>query len=214
MLKDRIRTITKKYSKKHVNEEKVVIAQLSEIVSGYESNLPLNREDMNLYEESKAELEEKSLERIRGVMFRSKVKWYEEGEKSSKYFFSLEKARYNAKTCYKMIDDSGKEIDAPKEILNQQRTFYQQLYNQDEDVNFSVNNSSGIKVPEDIHKTQQEQISIYDLEVAIKSMKNSKTPGIDGLPIDFYKVFWTQIKQAFYEMMIESYDIQLLPSHS
>ena len=110
ILKDRIRTITKKYSKKHVNEEKVVIAQLSEIVSGYESNLPLNREDMNLYEESKAELEEKSLERIRGVMFRSKVKWYEEGEKSSKYFFSLEKARYNAK---------GQNKDYYKEVLKE-----------------------------------------------------------------------------------------------
>ena len=41
-------------------------------------------------------------------MFRSKVKWYEEGEKNTKYFYSLEKARYNAKTCYKIIDELGK----------------------------------------------------------------------------------------------------------
>ena len=31
---------------------------------------------------------------------------------------------------------------------------------------------------------------------ALKTLKNSKTPGIDGLPAEFYKFFWTDIKVA------------------
>ena len=28
-------------------------------------------------------------------------------------------------------------------------------------------------------------------------MKNGKTPGNDGLPVKFYKVFWPQISELF-----------------
>ena len=33
-----------------------------------------------------------------------------------------------------------------------------------------------------------------ELSLASKNMKNNKTPGIDGLPCEFYKVFWSDIK--------------------
>ena len=36
-------------------------------------------------------------------------------------------------------------------------------------------------------------------------MSNDKTPGQDGLPADFYKVFWGRIKGVFYNMMLECY---------
>ena len=36
-------------------------------------------------------------------------------------------------------------------------------------------------------------------------MNNNKTPGNDGLPVDFYKVFWGKIKYIFMEMVEEVY---------
>ena len=53
---------------------------------------------------------------------------------------------------------------------------------------------------------QNQQLELQDLENAIKGMKNNKTPGQDGIPVDFYKVFWKNLKNTFYQMVIETYD--------
>ena len=68
------------------------------------------------------------LDHTKQVIFRSKVRWYEEGEKNTKYFFSLEKARYNAKTCYKILNELEQEIIQPNLILEEQKNFYSKLY--------------------------------------------------------------------------------------
>ena len=205
IIKRRIKNCAVKYSKNKTSEDKLIISQLSEKVNEYESNLPLNKSEDKLLEETKAELEEKTLDRIKGVMFRSKAKWYEEGEKNTKYFYALEKARYNAKTCYKIINDDQEEILDPYKILEEQRNFYSKLYEKDENVNFTMVNTHGLKVPLEIEKKQSIQITEEDLAYSIKTMKNKKTPGKDGIPVDFYKVFWTKLKPIFYNMMIENY---------
>ena len=209
-IKERVKKSTIKYSKNKQNDLNLVISQLSEVVNEYESRFPLQKEEDKLYIETKADLEEKVMEKTRGVMFRSKVQWYEQGEKSSKYFFSLEKARYNAKTCFKLIDEEGKETTETSEILEKQRSFYKELYSKDSDVKFNLVNNTGIEVPKDLRKEQEEPLTIDDLAKATKSMNNNKTPGEDGIPVDFYKVFWQQLKQPLLEVVNEIFDSKKL----
>ena len=207
LIKKRVKEFSVQYSKKNISEEKLILAQLLETVNEYESRLPLNREEDELMEKTKLDLEEKTLSRIQGVMFRSKVKWYEEGEKNTKYFFSLEKARYNAKTCYKLIAEDGTELEDQQKIIEEEFRFYNDLYDQDKDVSFNMLNTFGIKVSEECRLQQEEQITLEELGHAIKQMSNNKTPGEDGIPIDFYKVFWAQLKEVFYSMVMECYNI-------
>ena len=135
-------------------------------------------------------------------------------EKKVQSIFSLwKKAKYNAKTCYKLIDNSV-EYTNPHKILEVQKTFYDDLYQEEKDVNFDLKNNYNIKVPEEIKQEQCDQITISDLEKAIKTMNNNKTPGEDGIPVDFYKVFWTKLKSTFYEMMVECYENKLLHQNS
>ena len=194
------------FARRKATERNIVISQLSEQVNDYESRLPLPELEDALMEQTKGELESQIMEKTQGIIFRSKAKWHELGEKNTKYFFSLEKAKYNAKTCYKMLDDNNVEISNPQEILELQRHFYEKLYEEDRHVQFSMLNNSGILVPENLQQQQKQQISMEELESAVKSMKNEKTPGQDGLPVDFYKVFWRLLKEPFYDMMIECYE--------
>ena len=61
---------------------------------------------------------------------RSKVEWYEQGEKNTKYFFSIEK-RNKAKThLRKLLTENSNEIIEQKEILNSIENFYSGLYSQ------------------------------------------------------------------------------------
>ena len=118
----------------------------------------------------------------------------------------MEKARYNAKTCYKLIDEEQQEITQQRQILAKQQHFYEDLYKADRDVVFTLTNNYGIVVPNDIRQEQDLQLTITQLEEAIKTMKNNKTPGEDGIPVDFYKVFWPKMKQVFYDMVLEVYE--------
>ena len=210
ILKTRIKKFAVKYSRDRKSENALIIGYLSETVNEYESRMPLTKEEDNLLQNIREDLEDKLFEKAKGQIFRSKVRWYEEGEKNSKYFFSLEKAKYNAKTCYKLLSEAGQEITNQEEILETQKNYYQELYQQDIDVQFNLVNTYNIKVPEGIKQEQNNQLTEVDLQEAIKGMKNSKTPGEDGIPADFYKVFWTKIKTIFMEMVLEVYNQKLL----
>ena len=160
LIKKRIKEQTIEYSKQMISENKLIISELSEKLNDYESRLPLNKEETRLMVDTKSDLEEKLMECIKGVMFRSKAKWYEEGEKSSKYFFALEKAKYNAKTCFSLIKENGEEVTNPQEILEEQREFYKKLYEEDKEVKFELRNTSTIKVPPPVVNIQEEQINL------------------------------------------------------
>ena len=205
-LKARIKKTSIRYAREKVREDQIIVANLSEKVNEYEARLPLTQVEDEILVNTKADLEEKLMEKARGAIFRSKVRWYEEGEKSTKYFYSLEKVRYNAKTSFKMINEENQEIVEQSDILKYQKDFYQQLYSIDQDVEFTLQNNSGVKVPIEIKKEQDLQISVAELGRAIKEMNNNKTPGIDGIPVDFYKVFWNKLHEPFYNMVLEVYN--------
>ena len=48
-------------------------------------------------------------------------------------------------------------------------------------------------------------ISLKDCEEEINAMKINKSPGLDGLPVEFYRIFWNQIKYNFYCAVVEIY---------
>ena len=204
-IKERIKKASIAFSRENVAESKLVIAHLSEQVNEYERSMPLEQGIDEIYMKTKHDLKEKQLERTAGIMFRSKAKWYEEGERNTAYFYALEKARYNYKTCYKMFDEQYQLVQNQSQILKVQRDYYYKLYSKDEDVDFTLENTFNVYVPPEIKRKQDEQITCIDLEEAIKKMNNKKTPGEDGIPVDFYKMFWNKLKTAFYEMCTEVY---------
>ena len=62
--------------------------------------------DLNQIEE-KIELEMIRKEKIQGLLIRSRVRWAEEGENPTKYFYSLESRKYINKTIPKVMKDDG-----------------------------------------------------------------------------------------------------------
>ena len=47
-------------------------------------------------------------------------------------------------------------------------------------------------------------VDIDEMELALKNMKNSKNPGTDGIPAEFYKAFWDLVKVELYEAFQDS----------
>ena len=44
--------------------------------------------------------------------------------------------------------------------------------------------------------------TLEECEIAVKEMKTNKSPGIDGLPNEFYKTFWKDLDNLFYDALI------------
>ena len=61
-------------------------------------------------------------------MIRSRATFLNENEKNSKYFLNLEKRNYNTKCIKKLLTDKGSITDE-KDILKEEKRFYQNLYN-------------------------------------------------------------------------------------
>ena len=49
-------------------------------------------------------------------------------------------------------------------------------------------------------------ISEEECVKAIKSMQNGKSPGTDGLPVEFCKIFWKNIKKLVMNSFSYSYE--------
>lgn len=46
---------------------------------------------------------------------------------------------------------------------------------------------------------------------AVNNLKNNKSPGLDGIPAEFYKCFWKTIGPLSHEVLLRIFDKQELP---
>ena len=76
----------------------------------------------------KQQLEEIIGYKTQGAIIRSKVKWYYEGERNTKYFHSLEKQHFNSKSIRNLVTDDGTRIFTDVEILQEAKNYYESLY--------------------------------------------------------------------------------------
>ena len=203
-LKFKIRDEAMEYARTRASEMDLIVAQLSEKVVEMEANL--ENADLLLLDKTKADLNEFMLEKARRCIFKSKIKFAEMGERSTKYYLNMEKARYNARTCNALYDEDNKLVTDTNGILNLQHTFYQNLYTRDQSVIFEFKKETGIEVPESLRLQQSEMINEKEVTLAVKQLPNGKTCGNDGIPIDFYKLFWRKLKSPFMEMLQEVFN--------
>ncbi len=125
---------------------------------------------------------------------KARIKWYELGEKSNKYFLGLLKLRQSQKYIGEIICE-GVKYFGQKAIEEGVKKFYSNLY---EKVNSFVN--SDISENDDFYKhcpklnsDQREYVdaplTVEEITKALQSCKES-SPGPDGIPYSVYKALW------------------------
>ena len=78
--------------------------------------------------EAEAQLNKIISSEIRGSMTRSRAQWVEQGERSTKYFFGLEKSSGKKKFISKLSSSSGSTIYDQAGISDHVVKFYQKLF--------------------------------------------------------------------------------------
>jgi len=148
--------------------------------------------------------------RAKGAQIRSKAKWIEEGEKSTAYFLRLEKHHQITNVIKGLRNNKGDIIHGSEGTLAIMKEFYENLYssrNPDEEATEDYFND--IKPEHVLDESEQQvcegSISAYECEEVLKKMKNNKSPGRDGIPVEFYKVFWHDLNEILVDSFNESF---------
>ena len=210
-LKYKIRLFATEFSKKLVRSKKDRIDILTDELRKLEVDITENNsEQIKL---KRQEVEQLMSEKTEGIILRSKVRWYEQGEKSTKYFYNLEKRNHQKKTM-KKLNVNGIITEDPKKILEEQRNFYEDLYtskvkqtNENSDLEGKFLHSATLpKLSDEDSKSCEGLLSNAECYKALKTFEKNKSPGNDGLTAEFYMYFWPYIGELMVRSFNTSYD--------
>ena len=115
-----------------------------------------------------------------------------------------------------MLRDSvGNKVTTDPEILEEARKFYTKLYSTKKPDPVKIENyldeiESLKKLSEIDSQSLEGQITKSECEKALLKIKGNKSPGLDGLSIEFYKTFWHELGDLMVESFNEAFQDQLL----
>ena len=198
LIKYKIRQVTIAYSKEKARERK---AKLSETEKMLQHCQEIYDEDPSTENMKKLEILKTEYDLLydyiaQGAIVRSRARWYEQGEKSNKYFLNLESSRGKKGSLRKCFINDQTETTNSESILNELCRFYSNLYQENSDSWSETQTDSflgGISMPKlsDAQKLQcEEKLTMSECYNSIKTFQKNKTPGNDGLTAEFYLAFW------------------------
>ena len=165
-----------------------------------------------LLQDKKKELEEIRNKKVKGNMVTSRMQWLHQGEKPSKFFCNLENKNFIEKTVKKVQLTNGSFIIEQKEVLNQIKDYYANLFkNKDDqlsDLNFDDLGLVPVKGNGNIDLGLP--LTIKEVGYVLKQMKSNKTPGIDGITSEFLKFFWGKLKYYVVSALNRCFEKELL----
>ena len=144
-----LRSTTIKYAKKKRSDLRSKEESLERVLKELDHKIcnddTFNSQILEQYEAAKKDL--KLIHEAKGkeAMCRSKMKWFEQGEKPTTYLFNLEKSNYEKKLIRQVKLDNEEIISNPTQVLKEIEDFYRIMY------------TSKISSDNDIQNSQYEQ---------------------------------------------------------
>ena len=144
--------------------------------------------------------------KIEGMKLRSKLAKFDVGEPKIAYLSRLEKMTGERNTIYSLRDEQNVLKEGTEDMLDIVNRFYKDLYKREiEDEN--EQNRFLDKVTNHINPVQlaQTEREIYesDLSESLGELQKTKSPGCDGITVEFYIFFWDEIKQHLIDCIYE-----------
>lgn len=214
MLKIEIKEYSMQYCKNRAKIRKDKVTKMESELHDLNVKNNVNSNDSLLEKINSLEniLEQEYVYLARGAQIRSKVEWFEKGEKNNKFFLGLEKSKQTKKTIIKLKDTNGDIITDQSQILKMETDFYQNLYSEntrteeDKLLNYINNCELQYKLNDLESKQCDGYITLEEITIAVNKLKINKSPGFDGLSTNFYRKFWKLLGPILVQVYNESYD--------
>lgn len=213
LIKMEIRSFTIQYSKRKARakrtEEKEILNAINTLQKELEKQ-PQNNVLKHQIDTLKQQLDTILQNKIKGTILRSKARWFEEGERNSKYFLNLEKRNRAQKYITKLKTSPDKVITDASEILKEEKKFYEKLYTS-KNPNIDAPDFDEFFRDEHVAKLNEVQkqscegdLSAAECLNALKGFRSGRTPGTDGLNTEFYNFFSKELSPCMILILILS----------
>ena len=150
--------------------------------------------------------------KAKGAQIRSRAKWVESGERNNKYFLNLEKQHQTNNRISFIKNSKNKSLYKSDDILEEGAKFYSDLFSKsnisDKDIDNFLNGINTNHVLTEIEAQICEGlITEHECLTILNKMAKNKTPGFDGLPLEYYLYFWENIKSLVIDSFNESFEM-------
>ena len=170
------------------------------------------QENLANLESAKAKYEREYDYIVRGSIICSCAMWFEQGERNSKYFLNLEKSNKKKSCIRKLLRSNGEETTDLSTIMDEIHNFYSNLYDEKSETQtdysncpFFENTSSFPKLTDSIREKCEGQLTYSECFKVLSTFENNKTPGNDGITIEFDKYFWLEIGTLLVDLLNYAY---------
>ena len=159
--------------------------------------------DITVFENLRAELSTYESAICKGAVLRSKAKWAVDSDCNSKYFLNLEKFRQENNCIKELLCNDNSVVNDIDSILDEQYNFYSKLYSC---VEIDVDKMNELlafndkTVDEDQKEFCDADVDEQEIRTALWEMSCNKSPGSDGLTVEFYRHFYTFLKDILIEI--------------
>lgn len=147
--------------------------------------------------ELKRKLEEIQKDRDEGSRVRSKEEWIDRREKCARYFYEEEKRKGKLKIMSSVLDEEGQVVSTKEGVCETTIRFYEKLLTREDLDETNIEKLVDQHIRRKLSESEKMNIDgiIKKEEVlkALKEMSNNKSPGLDGLPSEFYKIMWNEL---------------------
>ena len=212
--KRQIKTISQNFCRtKNLGEKRQISSLNKRIRNAAKKAENGNPNAENLKIQFNTQLKELEEKRAQAHILRAKAQWTEEGERCTKYFLNLENKKKNDTTIRKLQKSDGSYATNTADILSEMYSFYKQLYTASP-TNIHSQNHLLTNVTQTLTNIQQSfcegLLSFKEVTEAMKKLNNGKSPGTDGLPVEFYNRFWDIIGKDLTETLNSCYKSQIM----
>ncbi|CAM2096331.1 unnamed protein product [Caretta caretta] len=204
------------YTRGTSRRRNAAIEQLEREVLEMERRLAADLEDTSLCgtcREKREELRALEDHRARGALVQSRIRLLREMDHGSRFFYALEKMRGAKKHVTCLLAEDGTPLTDPEEMCGRARDFYTSLFSPDptdpgacgvlweELPTVSVGDRDRLELP----------FTLAESLEALLRMPTNKSPGMDGLTVEFYRVFWDILGPDLVTVWAESLQSGVLP---
>ena len=210
-----IQSETVQYSVKKSQEKKSRLYKLNRDLEELEqipSNLMSDFAAQRL-QDVKRDLASLEKEKIDGMKLRTKIPNHDFGEPNISFLARLEKIQGEKNTIYSLKDENGILKTDTESMLDIVYNFYKKLYTKEEECVVQqdtflrrITTRLSLEDREDLDRDLGEE----ELYESLKHLKKQKSPGIDGLNVEFTLHFWEYLKEHYMDATAEVKDTKEL----
>ena len=138
---------------------------------------------------------------IQGHILRSRITRFEPSEPNIQRYANLEKYHYKKNIIPVLRDEQGDEHSTPADLLAVAFIFYAQLYTPtpiDAPIQARLLSNLTPRLTDAQRFFMDSPITMAELTQAVSQLPSNKSPGMDGIPIEFYQNFWPILKNHFF----------------